>query len=143
MSLNISVLCGRLTADPVLKKTSAGMSVVSFNLAVDRDFKKEGSPTADFISIQCWNKTADNVAKYCHKGSRINIKGRIQTRNYDDANGKKVYVTEVVADSVQFLDTKSSQQSDERSQPNQYSSGAETSDTGDDALEISADDLPF
>lgn len=140
MSLNISVLCGRLTTDPVLKKTSAGMSVISFNLAVDRDFKKEG---ADFISIQCWNKTADNVAKYCRKGSQINIKGRIQTRNYDGADGKKVYVTEVVAESVQFLDTKSSQQACESNHANEYTNDVDTSNAEGGGLDISSDDLPF
>lgn len=134
---------GRITKDLELKKTQAGTSVISFNLAVDRQFKKDDGPTADFISIQCWNKTADNLYKFCKKGSQIGVTGHIQTRNYDDASGKKVYVTEVIADSVQFLDSKSSSQTGESNYASKYSNDVETSSTDGGMLEISSEDLPF
>ena len=105
--INRVVLVGRLTKDPVLRKTGSGASVVSFTVACDRRIKTEGQPTADFINCVCWNKVADNTAQYTHKGSLVGVEGRIQTRSYDDQMGKRVYVTEVVADTVQFLEPKS------------------------------------
>ena len=98
--INRVVLVGRLTKDPVLRKTANGASVVSFTVACTRRFKQEGQPDADFINTVAWNKTADIVSQYTHKGSLVGVEGRIQTRSYDDQSGKRVYVTEVVADSV-------------------------------------------
>ncbi|MGX8833997.1 single-stranded DNA-binding protein [Amedibacillus sp. YH-ame6] len=147
--INRVVLIGRLTKDPVLRKTSAGASVTSFTLACDRKIKVEGQPTADFINNISWNKTADIIAKYAHKGALIGVEGRIQTRSYDGSDGKKVFITEVVAESVQFLDTKSSAQSDENNGMNENTFNQETSDTGygnassSSTFEISSDDLPF
>ena len=103
--INRVVLVGRLTKDPVLRKTANGASVVSFTVACTRRFKQEGQPDADFINTVAWNKTADIVSQYTHKGSVVGVEGRIQTRSYDDQSGKRVYVTEVVADSVQFLES--------------------------------------
>ena len=103
--INRVVLVGRLTRDPQLRKTPNGASVTSFTVACDRRGEKvEGQPTADFINCVCWNRTADVVAQYTHKGSLVGVEGRIQTRSYDDQSGKRVFVTEVVADSVQFLE---------------------------------------
>ena len=90
-----------------MRKTANGASVVSFTVACTRRFKQEGQPDADFINTVAWNKTADIVSQYTHKGSLVGVEGRIQTRSYDDQSGKRVYVTEVVADSVQFLESKS------------------------------------
>ena len=105
--INRVVLVGRLTRDPELRKTNSGASVVSFTVACDRRFKTQGQPDADFISCVAWNKVADLMAQYLREGSlRSGVEGRIQTRNYDDANGRRVYVTEVVAESVQFLEPK-------------------------------------
>ena len=104
--INRVVLVGRLTRDPELRKTGSGASVVSFTVACDRRFKSQGQPDADFISCGACNKVADLMAQYLHKGSLVGVEGRIQTRNYDDANGRRVYVTEVGADSVQFLEPK-------------------------------------
>ncbi len=104
--INRVVLVGRLTKDPVLRKTTNGASVTSFTVACNRLFKQEGQPEADFINTVVWNKTADSVAKYTHKGSLVGVEGRIQTRIYDDKDGKRVYVTEVVADNVRFLDSR-------------------------------------
>ena len=104
--INRVVLVGRMTKDPVLRKTGTGASVTSFTVACDRRIKTEGQPTADFINCVCWNKVADNTAQFTHKGSLVGVEGRIQTRSYDDQSGRRVYVTEVIADAVQFLEPK-------------------------------------
>ena len=85
--INRVVLVGRLTKDPVLRKTANGASVTSFTLACTRRYKQEGQPDADFINTVVWNKTADSVQQYTHKGSLIGVEGRIQTRSYDDQSG--------------------------------------------------------
>lgn len=154
--INRVILVGRLTKDPILRKTQSGASVTSFTVACDRRIKAEGQPTADFINCVCWNKVADNTAQYTHKGSLVGVEGRIQTRSYDDQSGRRVYVTEIVADSVQFLEPKGTNsaaavnaytpdydagnqgyQSDNASPS--YSSDFASSDT----LDIASDDLPF
>ena len=156
--INRVVLVGRLTKDPILRKTGSGASVVSFTVACDRRIKTEGQPTADFINCVAWNKVADLMAQYLHKGSLVGVEGRIQTRSYDDQTGKRVYVTEVVADSVQFLESKSASannaqagytpdynannqdyEPDTSSSQSSYSSDFASSDT----LDIASDDLPF
>ena len=105
--INRVVLVGRLTKDPELRYTPNGVAVATFTLAVNRIFANQnGEREADFISCQVWRKTAENVANYLRKGSLIGIEGRIQTRNYENQEGKRVYVTEVIADSVQFLETR-------------------------------------
>lgn len=104
--MNRVELIGRLTRDPELRKTQNGTSVCSFTLAVDRRIKSPGQPDADFITCVAWNKTAENMTRYLHKGSLIAVEGRIQTRSYDNQQGQRVYVTEVVADSVQFLESR-------------------------------------
>lgn len=113
MSTNITVLCGRLTKDPLLQKTPTGTSVVSINLAVDRKYKADNHPTVDFISVQVWNKTAEYLCNYGIKGSLLNVVGRISTRNYEDQSGKKVYVTEVIAEEIQILNSKSKKENEE------------------------------
>lgn len=149
--MNRVVLVGRLTKDPVLRKTANGVSVTSFTLACTRRFKQEGQPDADFINTVTWNKTADIVSQYTHKGSLVGVEGRIQTRSYDDQSGKRVYVTEVVADSVQFLESKSAAASNAYV-PEQGSNQGYQSDNGQSysndftsssTLDIASDDLPF
>lgn len=108
--INRAVLTGRLTKDPDLKYTSSGTAVVSFTLAVNRQFtNQQGNREADFINCTAWRKTAETLANYTHKGSLIGIDGRIQTRSYDNQQGKKVFVTEIVADSFSFLESKKDQ----------------------------------
>ena len=97
---NVS-LVGRLAKDPELKYTATGQAVATFPLAVDNPFSKDGQ--ADFINIVVWSKKAENVANYCNKGKQVSVTGRIQTRNYEAQDGRKVYVTEVVANDVGFL----------------------------------------
>lgn len=104
--MNKVVLMGRLTRDPEVRATQSNTAVCSFSLAVNRRFKQEGQPDADFINVTAWAKTAEFVSKYFTKGQQVAVIGRIQTRNYDDKDGKKVFVTEVVAEEVYFADSK-------------------------------------
>lgn len=109
MGINRVVLVGRLTRDPDLRYTPSGVAVANFNIAVNRPFtNQEGNREADFINGVVWRKPAENLAKYMKKGNRIGVDGRVQTRNYEGEDGKTVYVTEVVADSIQFLESKGS-----------------------------------
>ena len=104
--LNRIVLVGRLTRDPELRYTPAnGVAVTTFTLAVDRRFKQQGQQEADFIPIVVWRQQAENCAKYLGKGSMVGVDGKLQIRSYEDREGQRRYVTEVVADSVQFLET--------------------------------------
>jgi single-strand DNA-binding protein len=110
--INRVVLVGRLTKDPELKFTSSNIAVVTFTLAVGRSFtSQDGKEETDFLPIVAWRKTAENVGKYIHKGSLVGVDGRIQTRNYEAQDGTKRYITEIVADSVRFLDSKSKDES--------------------------------
>lgn len=109
--INRVVLIGRLTRDPELRRTPQGDAVTSSTLAVNRNYTdKDGQQQADFINCVVWKKSAENVEKYCSKGSLVGVEGRIQTRSYDNSQGQKVYVVEVICDSVQFLDTRKSNQ---------------------------------
>lgn len=101
--MNVAVLSGRLTRDPEVKTTQGGTEVCSFTIAVDRRFKDaNGERGADFISCVAWRQTADFIGKYFSKGSRIEVSGSIQTRNYEDKDGKKVYVTEINVEQAGF-----------------------------------------
>ena len=155
--INRVVLIGRLTKDPELRKKQSGTSVVSYTIAVNRRSQTPGQPDADFINCVAWNKTAELMAQYLHKGSLIGVEGRIQTRSYDNQQGQRVYVTEVVTDSVQFLEPKNTQPQQNSynsynsySQPapvNPYAAPADNSFSSafdaDDTLDIASDDLPF
>jgi single-strand DNA-binding protein len=102
--INQVTLVGRLTKDPELRITPEGTPVVNLTLAVNRQFKNQnGDYETDFVHCTIWRKTAENTANYCRKGSVLGITGKIHTRNYQNQDGKKVYVTEVVAETVQFL----------------------------------------
>lgn len=106
--MNRVILVGRLCKGVELKHTNSDKAVAQTTLAVDNPFKKDeqGNKQADFINIVVWGKQAENLANYMHKGSQIAVSGRIQTRNYENKEGNKIYITEVVADEVQFLDSK-------------------------------------
>lgn len=106
--INRVVLVGRLTKDPELRYTPNGVPVSTFTLAVNRNFtNRQGEREADFINCVVWRKQAENVANYLRKGSLTGVEGRIQTRSYEGQDGRRVYVTEVVCDSVQFLEPRS------------------------------------
>ncbi|WP_346207643.1 single-stranded DNA-binding protein [Caldifermentibacillus hisashii] len=98
---------GRLTKDVELRFTPQGVAIANFTVAINRTFKNaNGEYEADFINVVAFKKTAENVANYTKKGSMVAVDGRIQTRNYQNNEGKRVYVTEIVADSIQFLESK-------------------------------------
>lgn len=156
MSLNKVILIGRLTKDPELRYTPSGVAVCQFTLAVDRPFKNEGGVReADFLPIVAWRQTAEACANFLKKGQQAAVEGRIQTRNYDNNEGRKVYVTEIMAESVQFLTPSSSQSGQPNGQPpsqnaprngngsptsaGQYGNGQGSGDPWG----ISDDDLPF
>lgn len=146
--INSVSLTGRITKDLEKHETGKGTSVVNFSLAVDRRFKNaNGEHDADFISIQAWGMTADLLCKYCGKGSLIGIEGRIQTRNYENNQGQRVYVTEVVAENVTFLDSKKSNNQSQQGgyqQANGYQNDYQQQPF-DSAMPFdnSADDVPF
>jgi single-strand DNA-binding protein len=107
--INRIILVGRLTKDPELRFTASGVAVATFTLAVNRPFSnQQGEREADFINCVVWRKPAENVANFLKKGSLAGVDGRLQTRSYDNNEGRRVYVTEVVAESVQFLEPKGS-----------------------------------
>ncbi len=158
--MNKVFLIGRLTRDPELRYTGSNIPVASFSLAVNRSYTNQaGEREADFINIVVWRKQAENVKNYLSQGSQVAIDGRIQTRSYDGEDGKKRYVTEVVADNVEFLGTKGSNTNSNNSsgftpnqEPTPYDFSNEKQGTNVDSnpfadfgssIEISDDELPF
>lgn len=150
--INRVVLVGRLTKDPELRYTPSGVAVTTFTLAVNRTFSNaQGEREADFISVVAWRQLAELCANYLKKGSQAGLEGRLQTRSYDNKEGKRVYVTEVVADNVQFLSSTGERR--EGGGGGGYSSSGSKgygSDHMDDpfaneskTVDISDDDLPF
>ena len=108
--INRVVLVGRMTRDPELRRTNTGAAVTSFTLALNRNYNSADGQQADYINCVVWNKGAENVERYCSKGSLVGVEGRLRSRSYDNAQGQKVYVVEVVCDSVQFLETKAARE---------------------------------
>lgn len=150
--INKSILAGRLTKDVNLRKTGTGNSVASFTLACNRRFVKDGEQEADFINCVAWRQSADFLAQYTSKGDLVGVEGHIQTRSYDDQNGRRVYVTEVVCDSVCILSKVAQNAQNQASQTSQPSQGYTNQSQGyasDDSfmnyggIDISSDDLPF
>lgn len=122
--INRTVLTGRLTRDPELKYTQSGNAVCSFSLAVDRQFRNQnGDRDADFINCVIWRKSAENFANFTHKGSLVGIDGRIQTRNYENQQGQRVYVTEVVVDNFALLEPRQGQDNGSAQQQGNYQQG--------------------
>jgi len=160
--MNKVVLIGRLTRDPELRYTGNNTAVASFTLAVNRPFSnQQGEREADFINVVVWRKQAENVKNYLTQGSQAAVEGRLQTRTYDDNNGQKRYITEVVADNVEFLGSKGSSNNSNNMNSSAPSAGPTPYDFGDAptpkgtdvdsnpfadfgaSIEISDDELPF
>lgn len=137
--MNKVVLLGRLTKDPELRHTATGTEVCSFTLAVDRRYKQEGQQQADFINIVAWKKTAEFCGKYFAKGLKVAVSGRLQSRTWDDDQGKKHYVTEVVAEEVDFADGKR----DSGGSTSNNSSYSSSSSDGFYPVDEDDSDLPF
>ncbi|KAA6021467.1 single-stranded DNA-binding protein [Pantoea sp. F_16] len=140
--INRVVLVGRLTKDPEFRTTQNGVSVATFTLAVNRNFKnKNGEQQADFINVVVFRQQAENVNNYLSKGNLAGVDGRIQSRSYENKEGQRVYVTEVLADSVQFLEPKNNQSNN---QSQQQSGQAQSGNSPfDNSADISDDSLPF
>ena len=137
--INNVVLVGRLTRDPELRYTPSNVAVATFSLAVNRNFKNQaGDREADFISCIMWRQQAENFANWLKKGSLVGITGRIQSRSYDNQQGQRVYVTEVVAESFQILEKKDNA-ANNASMENQIPPSFEKTNP----MDISDDDLPF
>lgn len=155
--INNLTLVGRLTKDPDLKYTGNGTAVATFTLAVNRNFTNQsGEREADFINCVIWRKPAETLANYAKKGVLIGVTGRIQTRSYDNQQGQKVYVTEVIADNFQLLESKKADSSQNtqgsgvsNSQTNNYTRNQQNTNSataepfGNSSIDISDDDLPF
>ena len=134
--MNNVVLVGRLTRDPELRTTPNGIATCQISIAVNGLPNQNGERTTDFITVQVWRRQAENVSKYCTKGSQVGIVGRIHTRSYDANDGTKRYVTEVVAEEVEFLSTKGGFGGNDDLKP--------IDDNGDsDLTPIEDDTLPF
>ena len=149
--MNKAILIGRLTRDPEMRTSTSGTNTTTFTVAVNRTYTNQnGERETDFINCIAWRKQAENIAKYCQKGTQVAVEGRIQTRSYDAQDGTKRYVTEIIADNVTFLGSKGS---------NEISSGTidygsnpdiTTTDVSEDPFKdfgeevaLSDDDLPF
>lgn len=152
--INNVVLVGRLTKDAELRYTPSNVAVATFTLAVNRNFKNQnGEREADFINIVIWRQQAENLANWAKKGTLLGITGRIQTRNYENQQGQRVYVTEVIAEQFQMLESSNSQQGQSNnaqnssqgdSFQNRNSQGDYQSPFGNsNPMDISDDDLPF
>lgn len=111
--LNKTILIGRLVKDPELRTTATGTPVTSFTLAVNRKFSKYGDRQADFFNVTAWNKTAEFVGKYFTKGQQVLVSGRLENRSWEDNSGVKRYATDVIAEEVEFADSKKQEDKEE------------------------------
>lgn len=137
--VNRSVLVGRITKDLELKITQSNINVVTFTLAINRQYRDEqGNQTADFIQCVAWRKQAENLVKFCGKGSLVGVDGRIQTRQYETSDGMR-YITEVVCDSVVFLETKREQPQEDEDETSPY----DMMEKEEKVVGFTEDDLPF
>ncbi|AYM03599.1 single-stranded DNA-binding protein [Levilactobacillus brevis] len=163
--INRVVMTGRLTKDPELRYTQSGVAATTFNLAVDRRFKNQNNEReADFVNCVVWRKSAENFANFFHKGSLVGVEGRIQTRNYENQQGQRIYVTEVVVEDFAFLEPmnrsnqqngynsgysarpqgqQSQSQNNQHRQPTQQNQGYNSPNNGGSGIDISDADLPF
>jgi len=145
--LNKSILVGRITKDLELRYTQSGKAVGTTSIAVSRNFSNSNGETeSDFINIVIWGKSAETFSTYTAKGNLVSLVGRIQTRSYENNNGQKVYVTEVIVEEFNFLEKKRSlnpeQQTNKKSKSNVQETNPFTA-SGKTEIDISDDDLPF
>jgi single-strand DNA-binding protein len=143
--INNVVLVGRLTKDSELKQTQSGQAVATFTLAVSRQFKNaDGQKETDFINCVIWRKQAEALAEYTQKGSLIGVGGRIQTRSYENQQGQRVYVTEVICESFQLLESKKDGVNNQKNTHVKKDEYKEVTDIfSGSKVDISDDDLPF
>lgn len=149
--MNKAIIIGRLVRDPEMRTTSSGINSTTFTVAVSRNYTNpNGERDTDFLNCVAWRKQAENIAKYCNKGSQVAVEGRIQTRSYDAQDGTKRYVTEIIADNVTFLGTRGGNISSTDTDFTNNNSNITTTDITEDPFKdfgdevaLSDDDLPF
>ena len=140
--INNVVLVGRMTRDAELRYTPQNKAVATFTLAVNRNFKNQnGEREADFINCILWNQPAENLANWAKKGTLIGVTGRIQTRNYENQQGQRVYVTEVMANNFQMLESRKDQHGGQSQ--GSYQNNGQSAFGNNQSMDISDDDLPF
>lgn len=149
--MNKVILIGRLSQDPEMRTTPSGVATTTFSVAVSRNFTNQnGERETDFFRCIAWRKQAENIAKYCQKGTQVAVEGRLQNRNYEAQDGTKRYVTEVIADNVSFLGSRGDSQGSNSSAPSNMENDVEINETSEDPFKdfgdevtLSDDDLPF
>ncbi|MBX8939235.1 single-stranded DNA-binding protein [Enterococcus gilvus] len=151
--INNVVLVGRLTRDPELKYTANGTATATFTLAVNRNFtNQDGNRDADFINCVIWRKSAETLANYAKKGTLLGVTGRIQTRSYENQQGQRVYVTEVVAENFKLLESRSTNEQRKNNDMNNFDGQGMSNKNNDkytgnpfsgSSIDSSDDDLPF
>lgn len=142
--LNNVVLVGRMTKDAELRYTPQNQAVATFTLAVNRNFKNaNGEREADFINCVIWRQQAENLANWAKKGVLIGITGRIQTRSYENQQGQRVYVTEIIADNFQLLESRNQSQDKAQTNSNEVPDFSRDNNSSGNPMDISDDDLPF
>ena len=142
--MNKIILIGRLTKDPELRYTQSGTAVASFTLAVDRRFSNQnGERETDFINCVAWNKSAEFVANYFHKGKQMALEGRLQVRSYDGNDGQRRWVTEVVAEQVEFVGSKNDNNSNKNNSGTGNTGGSAHSNSGNDPYEGLGQEVMF
>ncbi|EJO7062332.1 single-stranded DNA-binding protein [Staphylococcus pseudintermedius] len=144
--INRVVLVGRLIKDPEFRTTQSGVEVATFTLAVNRNYKnKNGEQQADFINCIVFRKQAENVNNYLNKGNLAGVDGRLQSRSYENQEGRRIFVTEVICDSVQFLESKNNNQSNNQSQQQRGQAPAQDNPftNANNPIDIDDEDLPF
>ena len=142
--INRVVLVGRLTKDPEFRTTQSGVEVATFTLAVNRNYKnKNGEQQADFINCIVFRKQAENVNNYLNKGNLAGVDGRLQSRSYENQEGRRIFVTEVICDSVQFLESKNNNQSNNQQQRGQAPAQDNPFTNANNPIDIEDEDLPF
>lgn len=149
--LNRAILIGRLTRDPELRHTPSGVAVTQFTLAIDRPFKNaQDEREADFLNVVTWRQLAETCANYLRKGRLTAVEGRIQVRSYENDEGKRIYVTEIIADNVRFLESNNTNRDTSSSNSNSSNNSSSNSNQNRDPfaddgkpIDISDDDLPF
>lgn len=156
--MNKVILIGRLARDPEMRTTTSGVSITRFTVAVSRPMASQGQQQTDFINCIAWRRQAENIAKYCTKGSQVAVEGRIQTGSYDGQDGQKRYTTDIVADTVTFLGSRTSNALESSGSQNNFvpsmpdfeAQPMPTTDVSEDPFKdfgeeiaLSDDDLPF
>lgn len=149
--MNKVILIGRLSQDPEMRTTPNGVATTTFNIAVSRNFTNQnGERETDFFRCVAWRKQAENIARYCHKGTQVAVEGRLQTNNYEAQDGTRRYSTDIVCDNVSFLGSRGDSTNQNSSAPQNMENDVEVNESSEDPFKdfgdevtLTDDDLPF